>query len=97
MINTEWDNEPETLRHLWLKQCDACYQLFVNTEKVQMEYPNNIVAMDCTQVTRRVVLAERSTRKELMRGKWKHCKNGLLLVCKAKKNYETAGGDYKSD
>jgi hypothetical protein len=92
MSNKEWDNEPETLRHLWLKQCDACWRFSCfDSEAYVLLYKMDAAALQ-VEADEALTLVKK-WKEEVVPRRFED----LEVTKQAKKNYESAGGDYKSD
>jgi hypothetical protein len=88
MIDAEWDNNEETIRSLWLKQIDRCnalYEMMTKRGGHVLFIPNRLSRREM-----HVNVKHYAYMKEMR----KRFRKQWLMILKAKKNYEAAGGTY---
>jgi hypothetical protein len=81
--NNDWDNEPETLRYLWLKQAGACEAVYLILVLEIHTIGNPMLDMTLEELDRYDSLKDCCPDKE-----WE-------MALEAKAAYEAAGGNYE--
>jgi hypothetical protein len=86
-LDDEWENNPETVRHLWLVQSSACDAFQRAYYFLGVENPSEVYRMQ-TVVQWREIGGMISPLTDEQNKLWE-------VACAAKERYEAAGGTYR--